>query len=186
MAPAFARVSKDDLTLWLAGPMSSAARPMPDGRRPEPGGWNRFVVTIEELVSHVTEMKKAGVSFRNDIVVALAASRSCWRIRMAILSSYSSLRDSYNTIREGLISVTRRRVRSLRYLLPFLWQTFKVIRQTERSPQFLGGRVLCEARNAFWTVTASVCVESVPALPAPSHPVSATTFCPAFQLPPAA
>ena len=52
MAPAFARVSKDDLTLWLAGPLSSAARPMPDGRQPEPGGWNRFVVTIEDLVSN--------------------------------------------------------------------------------------------------------------------------------------
>ncbi len=44
MAPAFARVSNNDLTLWLAGPQSSAARPMPDGRCPEPGGWNRFVV----------------------------------------------------------------------------------------------------------------------------------------------
>ncbi|MEO6626748.1 MAG: VOC family protein [Burkholderiaceae bacterium] len=44
MAPAFARVSLDGLTLWLAGPPSSAARPMPDGSRPVPGGWNRFVV----------------------------------------------------------------------------------------------------------------------------------------------
>ena len=69
MAPAFARVSRNDLTLWLAGPQSSAARAMPDGRRPEPGGWNRFVVEIEDLVSKVTEMKAAGVSFRNDIVV---------------------------------------------------------------------------------------------------------------------
>lgn len=54
----------------------------------------------------------------------------------------------------AFISVTRLRVRSLRYLPPFLWQTFKVIRQAEHSPQFLGGRVLREARNAFWTVTA--------------------------------
>ena len=69
MAPAFARVSRNDLTLWLAGPQSSAARAMPDGRRPEPGGWNRFVVEIEDLVSRVAEMKAAGVSFRNDIVV---------------------------------------------------------------------------------------------------------------------
>jgi hypothetical protein len=69
MAPAFASVSKHDLTLWLAGPLSSAARPMPDGRHPEPGGWNRFVVPIKDLVSQVTEMKRAGVSFRNDIVV---------------------------------------------------------------------------------------------------------------------
>lgn len=69
MAPAFARVSNNDLILWLAGPQSSAARPMPDGRRPEPGGWNRFVVEVEELVSRVAEMKRAGLRFRNDVVV---------------------------------------------------------------------------------------------------------------------
>ena len=69
MAPAFARVSNNDLTLWLAGPQSSAARPMPDGRHPEPGGWNRFVVEVEDLVSSVAEMKRAGLRFRNDVVV---------------------------------------------------------------------------------------------------------------------
>ena len=69
MAPAFARVSYHDLTIWLAGPQSSAARPMPDGRRPEPGGWNRFVVEVEDLVSRVAEMKRAGLRFRNDVVV---------------------------------------------------------------------------------------------------------------------
>jgi catechol 2,3-dioxygenase-like lactoylglutathione lyase family enzyme len=69
MAPAFARVSNNDLTLWLAGPQSSAARPMPDARRPQPGGWNRFVVEIEDLVSRVAEMKRAGLRFRNDVVV---------------------------------------------------------------------------------------------------------------------
>jgi hypothetical protein len=53
-----------------------------------------------------------------------------------------------------IISVTRLRVRSLRYLVPFFWQALKVSRQAEHSPQFLGGRVLREARNAFWTVTA--------------------------------
>jgi len=68
MAPAFARVSRNDLTLWLAGPQSSAARPMPDGRRPEPGGWNRFVVETEDLVSLVAEMNRAGMRFRNDVV----------------------------------------------------------------------------------------------------------------------
>jgi hypothetical protein len=52
------------------------------------------------------------------------------------------------------ISVTRLRVRSLRYLLPFFWQTLKVAREAEHSPKFLGGRILREARNAFWTVTA--------------------------------
>jgi glyoxylase I family protein len=69
MAPAFARVSNNDLTLWLAGPTSSAARPMPDGRIPQSGGWNRFVVEVEDLVSRVTEMKQGGLSFRNEVVV---------------------------------------------------------------------------------------------------------------------
>jgi catechol 2,3-dioxygenase-like lactoylglutathione lyase family enzyme len=69
MAPAFARISNKDLTLWLAGPKSSAARPMPDGRHPESGGWNRFVVEVEDLVSRVAEMKRAGFRFRNDVVV---------------------------------------------------------------------------------------------------------------------
>jgi len=69
MAPAFARVSSKDLTLWLAGPKSSAARAMPDGRTPAPGGWNRFVVEVDDLVSRVAEMKRAGLRFRNEVVV---------------------------------------------------------------------------------------------------------------------
>jgi len=69
MSPAFAKVSRDDLTLWLAGPRSSAARPMPDGRRPEPGGWNRLVLEVEDLVSRVAEMKREGMRFRNEVVV---------------------------------------------------------------------------------------------------------------------
>jgi glyoxylase I family protein len=69
MGPAFAFVSRGDLTLWLSGPQSSAARPMPDGGRPEAGGWNRFVVEVEDLPARVAQMRQAGVQFRNDIVV---------------------------------------------------------------------------------------------------------------------
>ncbi len=69
MGPAFAYVSRDDLTLWLSGPQSSAARPMPDGRRPESGGWNRIVIEVRDLPARVAEMKQAGVRFRNEIVV---------------------------------------------------------------------------------------------------------------------
>jgi catechol 2,3-dioxygenase-like lactoylglutathione lyase family enzyme len=69
MAPAFARVSGYGMTLWLAGPKSSAARPMPDGVRPAPGGWNRFVVEMEDLASRVAEMKRSGLHFRNEVVV---------------------------------------------------------------------------------------------------------------------
>jgi catechol 2,3-dioxygenase-like lactoylglutathione lyase family enzyme len=67
--PAFARVTRDDLTLWLSGPASSAARPMPDGRRPEPGGWNRLVIEVKDLPARVSAMKQTGARFRNDIVV---------------------------------------------------------------------------------------------------------------------
>ena len=69
MAPAFARVSKNDLTLWLAGPKSSAARAMPDGRSPEPGGWNRFVLEFADLAATVETLRAAGAHFRNDLVV---------------------------------------------------------------------------------------------------------------------
>jgi catechol 2,3-dioxygenase-like lactoylglutathione lyase family enzyme len=68
MGPAFAIVSRDDLSLWLSGPQSSAARPMPDGRRPEPGGWNRLVVEVDDLEAKVEELRQAGLSFRNEIV----------------------------------------------------------------------------------------------------------------------
>jgi catechol 2,3-dioxygenase-like lactoylglutathione lyase family enzyme len=68
MGPAFAIVSRGDVSLWLSGPQSSAARPMPDGRRPEPGGWNRLVVVVENLEARVAELMQAGLSFRNEIV----------------------------------------------------------------------------------------------------------------------
>jgi catechol 2,3-dioxygenase-like lactoylglutathione lyase family enzyme len=66
--PAMAILAKDGMTLWLAGPMASAAQPMPDGRKPVPGGWNRFVLTVDDLSELVTELKAAGVSFRNEIL----------------------------------------------------------------------------------------------------------------------
>ena len=65
---AIAITKRGDLTLWLAGPPSSAARPMPDGRKPEPGGWNRFVVEVEDIQEKVRELREAGLHFRNDIV----------------------------------------------------------------------------------------------------------------------
>ena len=64
----FAIVSKDDLTLWLADPRTSAAQPMPDGRTPEPGGWNRLVIEVDDLASLVAELKKEGAVFRNEII----------------------------------------------------------------------------------------------------------------------
>ena len=68
MGPAFAIVAKGDLELWLSGPQTSAARPMPDGRKPEAGGWNRFVVEVEDIEALVASMKSAGILFRNEII----------------------------------------------------------------------------------------------------------------------
>ena len=62
-------LARDDLTLWVAGPGASASRPMPDGRVPEPGGWNRFVVEVDDLAKLVAELRAQGARFRNDIVV---------------------------------------------------------------------------------------------------------------------
>jgi predicted enzyme related to lactoylglutathione lyase len=66
---AMAIMEYEDLRLWLAGPGASAARPMPDGRKPEAGGWNRFVLEVDDLDTTVAELRRSGVKFRNDIVV---------------------------------------------------------------------------------------------------------------------
>jgi len=66
--PAMAIVTRGDLSLWLAGPLSSAAKPMPDGRKPAPGGWNRIVVEVSDLAAIVAQLRERGVPFRNDIV----------------------------------------------------------------------------------------------------------------------
>src|SRR2546427_9900759 len=65
---AFASVVKGDLTLLLSGPQSSGHRPLPDGRRQEPGGWNRLVLNVDNLPSHVAMLKQAGLRFwRGDV-----------------------------------------------------------------------------------------------------------------------
>lgn len=66
--PAIAIIRRGDLDLWLAGPVSSAARAMPDGRVPEPGGWNRLVVTVDDLDGTVQRLRDGGVPFRNEVV----------------------------------------------------------------------------------------------------------------------
>lgn len=86
--PAMAILKRDDLTFWLAGPMASAARPMPDGRTPQPGGWNRIVIEVQDLPALAARMRDAGVPFRNEIVDAPAAARSFARTRPATWSSF--------------------------------------------------------------------------------------------------
>ena len=67
-APAFADVTRGPLRLLLSGPTSSAGRPMPDGRRPEPGGWNRVQLVVDDLASEVEGLRAQDVAFRNEIV----------------------------------------------------------------------------------------------------------------------
>jgi|SRR5262245_43927813 len=67
-APAFADVKRGSLRLLLAGPSSSAGRPMPDGSKPGPGGWNRIHLIVQDLPAEVARLRAAGVQFRNDIV----------------------------------------------------------------------------------------------------------------------
>ena len=67
-APAFADVTRGHLRLLLAGPASSAGRPMPDGEKPGPGGWNRIHFIVEDLDAEVSRLRGAGAQFRNDIL----------------------------------------------------------------------------------------------------------------------
>jgi catechol 2,3-dioxygenase-like lactoylglutathione lyase family enzyme len=67
-APAFADVVRGNLRLLLSGPTSSAGRPMPDGRTPEPGGWNRVHFIVDDIAAEVERLRSDGVKFRNDIV----------------------------------------------------------------------------------------------------------------------
>src|SRR5262249_15968810 len=68
--PAFADVVRGDLRLLLSGPSSSAGRPMPDGRRPVPGGWNRIHLIVDDLEAEVARLRSARVHFRNEVLTA--------------------------------------------------------------------------------------------------------------------
>jgi len=67
-APAFADVTRGNLRLLLSGPRSSAGRPMPDGRQPAPGGWNRIHLLVDDIKAEVARLSDEGVRFRNDVV----------------------------------------------------------------------------------------------------------------------
>jgi catechol 2,3-dioxygenase-like lactoylglutathione lyase family enzyme len=76
-APSFAIVSRDGLRLLLNLPTGpgGAAQPMPDGRKPEPGGWNRIRIEVEDLDAEVTRLRDAGVRFRNEPVRGFGGSQ---------------------------------------------------------------------------------------------------------------
>ena len=67
-APAFADVVRGNLRLLLSGPASSAGRPMPDGRTPAPGGWNRIHFIVDDIDAEVARLRDAGAQFRNDMI----------------------------------------------------------------------------------------------------------------------
>jgi catechol 2,3-dioxygenase-like lactoylglutathione lyase family enzyme len=74
--PPFAEVKRGKLRLLLAGPASSAGRPMSDGTKPGPGGWNRIHLIVDDLPAEVARLRAAGVQFRNDIVTGPGGSQT--------------------------------------------------------------------------------------------------------------
>ena len=74
-APAFADVALGSLRLLLSGPTSSAGRPMSDGERPRPGGWNRIHLIVEDLPAEVARLRSGGAQFRNEIVTGPGGSQ---------------------------------------------------------------------------------------------------------------
>ena len=64
--PPFAIVKRDDLRLWLSGPGTSAAKPLPSGAQPIPGGWNRLVIEVADLDATLAALKAAGAHFRSE------------------------------------------------------------------------------------------------------------------------
>ena len=77
-SPAFARVARGDLHLLLSGPQSSGARPLPDGQRPSPGGWNRLLIEVEHLPTVMETLKQAGVPFRREDIVRGPGGQQIW------------------------------------------------------------------------------------------------------------
>jgi predicted enzyme related to lactoylglutathione lyase len=67
-APAFADIARGNLRLLLSGPTSSAGRPMTDGDIPEPGGWNRIHLIVEDIDAEIKRLGNAGASFRNEVI----------------------------------------------------------------------------------------------------------------------
>jgi len=66
--PAIAILERDGVQLIVSGPKASASKPMPDGTKPAPGGWSRMVITVDDIETDVSRLKKNGVQFKNDLM----------------------------------------------------------------------------------------------------------------------
>jgi catechol 2,3-dioxygenase-like lactoylglutathione lyase family enzyme len=73
--PAFGSVQRGNLRLLLAGPQSSAGRPMPDGEVPGPGGWNRIHLIVPDIAAEVARLKGEGCEFRNEVLTGPGGSQ---------------------------------------------------------------------------------------------------------------
>ena len=76
-APTFAMLSRGDLRLVLSAPSGAGGggQSMPDGTKPEPGGWNRFMLEVPDLSTIVRELREADARFRNDIVIGVGGKQ---------------------------------------------------------------------------------------------------------------
>ncbi len=77
-SPAFAAVIRDNLRLVLSGKKSSGRRPMPDGTQPSPGGWNRIILNIKDLIAEVGRLRAEGVKFRREDIVSGPGGSQAW------------------------------------------------------------------------------------------------------------
>ena len=100
--PAFATVSLGSLKLLLSGPGASGSRPMPDGRRQEPGGWNRIVLHVTDVARVIETLQQAGVRFRNEMEIGPAGRQVQIEDPDGTPSSSSSRPASANCLSHGL------------------------------------------------------------------------------------
>jgi len=77
-APAFASVTRGNLRLLLSGPKSSGRRPLPDGTKPVPGGWNRIELPVSDIQAEAARLRAAGVKFRRDDIVSGPGGSQIW------------------------------------------------------------------------------------------------------------